>query len=169
VKAKLSRLLDIALYATVAVLLVSLVSRKLSGPRTGGVAAAFDLPVVGATGGRFRLEEQRGKAVLVEVFASWCGACQRAAPTLSEVYQRHHGKNVVFLGVSVDGSPEEAARAKSEWRIPYQVALDDGRMSKDYKIEVLPTLVLIDGSGQIRRVSTGVPSSSTLDDWLTEL
>jgi thiol-disulfide isomerase/thioredoxin len=139
----------------------------MSGPKEGSSAAPFELPLVGASAARFRLDEQRGKPVLIEVFASWCGACQRSAPVLAEASRKH--QQVVFLGVSVDGSPEEAARVKADWQIPYPVALDDGSMSKSYKVEVLPTLVLVDRAGQIQRVATGIPSSSTLESWLAEL
>jgi cytochrome c biogenesis protein CcmG/thiol:disulfide interchange protein DsbE len=168
VKAWLSRAVDVALYATVGVILFNVVTRRSSGPSEGATAAAFDLPVVGEPARRFSLESQHGKPVLIEVFASWCSACQRTAPMLANVFQNRTNKDVTFVGVSVDGSLEEAARVKTDWHIPYDVALDDGRMSKDYKIEVLPTLVFVDRSGRVRHVTTGVPSASTIESWLNE-
>jgi len=168
VRARLSRAVDVALYATVAVILFNVVSRRSSGPSEGTPAAAFDLPIVGEPSRRFSLEAERGKPVLIEVFASWCSACQRTAPTLANVFQSRGRKDVTFVGVSVDGSPEEAARVKADWHIPYDVVLDDGRMSKDYKIEVLPTLVFVDRSGRVKHVTTGVPSASTIESWIHE-
>ncbi len=165
----LARAVDFALYGTVAALLYGVVSRSMSGPSEGSSAAAFDLPLVGRTGERFRLQDHRGKPVLIEVFASWCGACEHSAPTMNAAYTKHRKDGLVFVGVSVDGSPEEAARVQRDWQVPYDVVLDDGRMSKDYKIQVLPTLVLVNREGQIERVATGIPSSATLDKWLTEL
>lgn len=167
-KLPFSRILDVLLYAGVAALAILFVSRKLSGPDEGKPAALFDLPLVDSPT-RFRLAEHRGKPVLVEVFASWCGACRRAAPALREAWQRHGSGSVAFVGVSVDADASSAARVKREWGIPYDVAVDDGSMSKAYGIEVLPTFVLIDGEGIVRHVSTGAPSASEIDRWLREL
>lgn len=163
-----SKLLDYVLYAAVGVAAYSFLSRKCSGPKEGVAAAAIDLPLAGVENQRFRLEEHRGKPVLIEVFASWCGACRRAAPELSEAYQRH-AKNVTFVGVSIDGSVDDARRVKDEWKIPYDVAIDDGGMAKAYGIEVLPTFVLVDRDGKVRNVSIGAPSGSDVDDWISEL
>jgi cytochrome c biogenesis protein CcmG, thiol:disulfide interchange protein DsbE len=169
VKFSLSRLFDWILYAALAAMAVVFVTRKMSGPDEGEPAARFDLPVVGASGSRFRLDEHRGKPVLVEVFASWCGACRRAAPAVADAYQKHGRDRVAFIGVSLDGSLADAQRVKREWEIPYDVALDDGSVSKGYRIEALPTFVLIGPDGVVQRVSTGAPSRSELDRWLTEL
>lgn len=169
VKRILSRVVDFGLYAAIAVMLYTLVSRKLSGPKVGTQAAAIDLPTVGPNPGRFRLQDHRGKPVLIEVFASWCSACRHSAPTLVEAWRKRRGQGVTFVGVSVDSNPDDAARAKTEWQLPYDVALDDGHTMKAYGIEVLPTLVLVDRDGRVHHVSTGAPSSSQLDGWLSEL
>ena len=169
VKPWLSRLIDYALYAALAVLAVKFVARKFSGPSEGTRAAAFELPIVDRPGEHFRLQDHAGKPVLMEVFASWCGACRRSAPALVESFERHHQKGVDFVGVSVDSSREDAARVKADWSIPYDVTLDDGRVSKNYGIEVLPTFVLIGKDGTVRHVSTGSVSPSDIDRWLGEL
>lgn len=165
-----SRLIDFALYAAIAVALYSFVSRKLSGPSKGAEAAAIDLPLVGASSERFRLAEHRGKPVLIEVFAGWCSACRHSAPAVVEAFNRHRDRGATFVGVSLDSSDEEALRVKREWNIPYAVVRDDGhQLSRAYQIEVLPTFVLVGPDGKVRHVSTGSPSASQLDDWLTEL
>lgn len=165
----LSRLIDYALYAALAVVAVKFVGRKFSGPSEGTRATAFELPIVDRPGEHFRLQDHAGKPVLMEVFASWCGACRRSAPALVESFERHHPKGVEFVAVSVDSSREDAARVKSDWSIPYDVTLDDGRVSKNYGIEVLPTFVLIGKDGTVRHVSTGSVSPSDIDRWLAEL
>lgn len=167
-KASLSRLLDFALYGVLALMLVKFVSRKFSGPREGTPAAVIDLPLIGESNARFRLEEHRGKPVLLEVFASWCGTCQRTAPELRRAWDRHRG-TVDFLAVGVNMSSEDAARVKSDWGIPYDVALDDGHVAARYGIEVLPTFVLIGRDGRVEHVSTGSASSSDIDRWLEKL
>jgi thiol-disulfide isomerase/thioredoxin len=164
---KLSRLVDYAIWAALAGVFALVLMRKSSGPDTGQAAAPIDLPLL-AKDGRFRLQQERGKPVLVELFASWCGACRRAAPAFADAY-RDHGGRVRFVGVMVDDDADSARKAVQSWGIPYDVALDDGGVARAYKVELLPTIVLIDDKGMVRRVWTGVPSRSQLESWLTEL
>jgi thiol-disulfide isomerase/thioredoxin len=170
VRRALSRLVDFGLYAAIAVIGYQFISQKMSGPSEGKHAAPIDLPLIDAAGGeRFRLSDHAGKAVLVDVFASWCSACRRSAPHLVEAFNEFGKDKVTFVGISLDGSAMAATRAKREWGLPYAVALDDGHVSKSYGIEVLPTLVLIDRAGVVRRVETGAASASQLKRWLAEL
>jgi thiol-disulfide isomerase/thioredoxin len=162
-----SRVLDIVVWVAIAVVVVALVRRRSSGPAEGSPAARINLPLVGAEG-RFDLEQVKGKPVVLEVFASWCGACRRSAPVLSEAFRAHSPAEVTFLAVSIDESPVEAARAKQSWGIPYDVALDDGSVSRGYKVSLLPTVVVIGRDGVVRHTTTGVPSRAELDRWIAE-
>jgi thiol-disulfide isomerase/thioredoxin len=170
VKRALSRLVDFGLYAAIAVIGFQFISRKMSGPTEGEPAAAIDLPLVDkGEGERFQLSEHKGKPVLIDVFASWCSACRRSAPALVAAFEQYGRNKVTFVGISLDASSADAAHAKRAWGLPYDVALDDGRVSKAYGIDVLPTLILVDRDGVVRRVETGAPSSSELKRWLAEL
>jgi peroxiredoxin len=162
--------IDVLIYAALAALAAMFISRKMSGPSEGEPAAYFDLPVVGADAGqRYRLADQRGKPVLIEVFAAWCGACRRSAPALVEAWKSEAGKNVSFVGVSLDASHEDALRVKRDWGIPYDVVHDDGSVSKQYNIEVLPTFILVGGDGIVKHVATGVQSQRDITGWISEL
>lgn len=162
-----SRAIDWIVWAAIAVAVVMLVRRRSSGPTEGTRAPHIDLPLVGAEG-RFNLEKVKGKPVVVEVFASWCGACRRSAPILAEAFRSHSRNEVEFLGVSIDDSPVEAARVKERWGIPYAVALDDGSVSRGYKVSLLPTVFVIGRDGTVRHTTTGVPSQAELADWIAE-
>jgi len=141
--------------------------RHSSGPKEGSAAAAFDLPLVGEEG-RVSLAGQRGKPMLIEVFASWCGACKRSSPRLSEAFHAHQGEDVTFLAVSVDDDPSAAARVKRDWQLPFAVAIDDGSVSRGYGISMLPTLIYIDAQGTVRHSAAGVVSRADIDSWLAE-
>lgn len=141
--------------------------RHSSGPKEGSAAAAFDLPLAGKDG-RVSLAAQHGKPVLMEVFASWCGACKRSSPRLAEAFREHQDKDVTFLAVSVDEDPNAAARVKREWQLPFDVAVDDGSVSRGYGISMLPTLIYIDAQGTVRHSAAGVVSRSEIDSWLAE-
>lgn len=167
-RGKLGRLLDWVVYACIAGLLLLLVTRGAHGPKEGMPAQAFSLKLAGGDG-HFRLAEQRGKPVLMEVFASWCGACEQAAPMLQDVYREAERSGVVVVGVSIDDDVRAAQQVKDSWPIPYPVAIDDGSVKRSYGVSLVPTFVLIDRDGTIKRVASGVPSRRTLSRWLTEL
>jgi peroxiredoxin len=69
--------------------------------------------------------------------------------------------------VSVDDSQQQAEEARAEWGIPYPVALDDGSVARAYGVSLLPTVVLIDRHGKVRRSVAGVPSKRELDEFLS--
>jgi cytochrome c biogenesis protein CcmG/thiol:disulfide interchange protein DsbE len=147
---------------------VALVAKKESGPPVGDLAAEFDLPIADSTS-RVKLSELRGAPVVVEVFASWCGACRQAAPMLHEAALSKRQSDVHFVGVSVDADPRVAARLKDSWDIPYAVLHDDGSVAAKYRIQVLPTVIVIDADGHVRHVSSGAPRAETLEAWLGEV
>ncbi len=141
--------------------------RHSSGPKEGSAAAAFDLPLAGAPG-RVSLAAQKGKPVLMEVFASWCSVCKRSSPNMVAAWRAHHNENVEFLAVSVDEDPTAAGRVKQDWHLPFDVAVDDGSVSRGYGISLLPTLIYIDAQGNVRHTSAGATSRSDLEGWLAE-
>lgn len=162
-----SRLVDWVIWAAIAGAAFVMIRRRSSGPEEGTRAAGIDLPLVGKSQ-RFKLEQAQGKPLVLEVFASWCGTCRRAAPVLAEAYRAHPASEVTFLGVSVDDSMRDATEAKERWGIPYDVALDDGSLARAYHVSLLPTVVFIGRDGVVRHTTTGVPSASELDAWIAE-
>jgi peroxiredoxin len=164
------KLLQLARYGAIGVgvyFLASQFVRHSSGPKEGSRAAAFDLPLADREG-RVSLAAQRGKPMLLEVFASWCGACERSSPRLVEAFHAHQGEDVTFLAVSVDEDRSAASRIKRDWQLPFDVAVDDGSVSRGYGISMLPTLIYIDAQGTVRHSAAGVVSRSEIDTWLSE-
>jgi len=111
-RSKLSRAADWGLYVGIAGLFGVLVTRSSSGPHEGVHAASFQLPLASGDG-TFSLDEQRGRPVLMEVFASWCGACEHAAPMVDEVYRDAEKSGVVFV------EPETWTPAQAKWIADY--------------------------------------------------
>jgi peroxiredoxin len=167
VREKLFELLRYGALGACVYILASQWVHHSSGPKEGSTAAAFDLPLIGEAG-RVSLAAQHGKPVLMEVFASWCSVCKRASPRLVEAWQAHHADGVTFLAVSVDEDPSAASQIKADWHIPFAVALDDGSVSRNYGISMLPTLIYIDKNGTVRHASAGLTSRSDVEDWLAE-
>ncbi|HEX6272416.1 MAG TPA: TlpA disulfide reductase family protein [Polyangiaceae bacterium] len=159
-----SRYFDYVIWAGLGVGLLYFMHARASGPEEGSTAAPFELDLAHGAG-KFKLADQRGKPVVMEVFASWCGACKRATPGLAEAY-REHGDKATFIAVSVDDRREDALAAKNGWGIPFDVAHDDGSVSRGYKVSRLPTVIVIGGDGIVRHVTTGGASPGEIGRWI---
>jgi peroxiredoxin len=160
------RWLDYAIWVALGAGLLYLLHARASGPDEGTKATPFELRLANREG-TFRLAEQHGKPVVIEVFASWCGACRRATPPLADAY-REHGANATFIGVSVDQRVEDIVTAKERWGIPYDVAQDDGSVARAYNVSRLPTVIVIGADGVVRHASTGAASSDDIGRWIRD-
>jgi peroxiredoxin len=144
-------------------------TRAKSGPSVGSEAVDFALPVASGPEDSFRLADHRGTPVVIEVFASWCGYCQRATSVLASASQARRSLPVRFVGVSVDDTIATAGSAAESWGIPYEVAWDDGRVTLAYDISMLPTVIVVDGEGRVAHVGNGAPDAEDLEDWLADV
>lgn len=79
------------------------------GVRIGDLAPEFAAPLLRTPPGEFRLSDLRGKAVVMNFWASWCGPCRAEARDLEATYQRHKAQGLVFLGVDIDQDTWEDA------------------------------------------------------------
>jgi len=159
-----------ALWFAVAASAAWFLSRRSSGPSVGIQAPDVDLPLVASPAGqRFQLGAARGMPVVIEAFTSWCSACERAAPRLAEAAKAERQRGVRFVGVSLDETEAAAHRAKIDWNMPYEVALDDGSFGRSFSIKLLPTLIVIDSEGRVRHVASGRIDRDELEAQLSAL
>lgn len=118
----------------------------------GQPAPDFALPVIfnGDAGNRVRLADLRGKAVVLDFWASWCEPCRQEAPILDAVARHLRGKGVVFVGINTGDRRESAIAFAKSRDLSYTEAFDgDGHVADEYGVQGLPTLVVIDRKGRI--------------------
>ncbi len=137
---------------------------KLYETKEGGVAANFTYP--DANGKMISLSDFKGKVVLVDVWATWCGPCKQQIPFMKKLEEELHGEDVVFLSVSVDEDKD-----KEKWK---QMIIDEklggihifasgwSKITKDYKITGIPRFMLFDKKGNIISTNAPRPSDPTL-------
>ena len=124
------------------------------GIKTGERATDFE--GVTLSGETIRLSDLRGKTVLINLFASWCGPCQLEAPHLAQVYAELGGDDVAFIGLNLEERPEEVSAFKEEYGWEFPVILNqDGKLTEIYRPLGLPTSWFIDPNGIIQYVHTG--------------
>lgn len=105
----------------------------------------------GLAGGSKKLSEYRGKPLIINVWASWCGPCRDEMASLDRLAQRYHGKQFNVIGVSTDDDTRAAAEYVKRSKLKFPNYLD----SRDFYIEgmlgarAIPLTVLVSADGRI--------------------
>lgn len=115
------------------------------------------------------LTQYKGKYVLIDFWASWCGPCRKSIPTLKELYETHSSKDFEILSVSIDNDKTKWLKALEDENMPWPQLFtkDVGKeVMNKYQFGSIPFLVLIDKEGKI--VQRGV-SMDKLKEILNEV
>ncbi len=117
----------------------------------GSVAPDFEYPAV--NGKMMGPATFRGKILLIDFWASWCGPCRAEIPNLKQVYAKYKDKGVEFLSVSIDKGSAEWKRAmdQEEMDWPQILAPNSGNeITKLYQFSGIPFIILLDKDGKIK-------------------
>ena len=125
-------------------------------PAIAPLNAAPDFTLHTMNGPNMRLQEQRGRVVMVNFWATWCGPCRQEMPQLNRLYEKYHAAGFVLLGVNVDDDQQKAAEVAGKLGVTFPVLLDtDKSVSKLYDLSTMPSTVIIDRDGKVRYVHRG--------------
>ena len=124
--------------------------RKLAGPLAGALLS----------GGDYKLSEDRGKVVVLNFFASWCGPCQNETPQFDQVYRERKTTGVQFVGLDVKDPSKSASRAwLQNKQVSFPVVYDEpGKTALqlgDLPLAGLPATVVVDRQGRVSAVYVG--------------
>lgn len=108
-----------------------------------------------------RLADLRGRVVLVDFWASWCGPCSQSFPFLDGLYRRRHAEGLEVLAVNVDEDRQAADRFLSSRPHQMTVFFDPkGAAPSAFRVEGMPSSYLIDRRGRIRFRHVGYKASA---------
>jgi len=129
-----------------------------------GMAPDFKLPT--ASGGTVQLSKLRGKVVVVNFWATWCGPCRGEIPGMLEVYQKYKDKGFEIVGISVDRDGWGVINPLvKKMKITYPVVLGNGEITDAYGgIDAIPTTFFVDRKGHVLKRHVGGMSKAEFEE-----
>jgi len=130
----------------------------------GSEAPDWELPTAG--GATLRLSSLRGRIVVLDFWATWCGPCKRAMPALERLHEAYAGRPVTVLGMNAFERGDAAAYVRAQG-YTYQTVLECDRVARRYGVSGIPALFVLDPEGRV--AWTGVGFRADLEDALGEV
>lgn len=110
-------------------------------------------------------QELAGAVVVVEFWATWCGPCMAAIPHMVDLAREY--SEVVFIGLSIDESPEPVRQVVAEEGINYHVGMDEANVRHSFGVEFIPVAFVIDQDGYV--AWQGDPGESEMTEAIEQL
>jgi len=109
------------------------------------------------SGKKLDWDSYRGKVVLVDFWASWCGPCRAEVPNILAMHKAYHDKGFAVLGVSLDAEAKDATKAVREMKLPWDSIFPEDEDQREfnhplvrhYGINGIPTAILVDKEGRV--------------------
>lgn len=120
----------------------------------------------------FKLSDFRGKVVMLDFWASWCGPCMAMVPHNRDLVQKMKGRPFALIGVNADQEKDAFKNAETNHKINYRSFFDgEGKIVGTWRIKAFPTMLLIDHKGVLRQkfVGGGPMTMKALDEAIEKL
>ena len=138
------------------------VNRTARPPRARGGDLAADFALPDLSGRAYRLGSLRGRVVLLDFWASWCGPCRRSMPQIEAVHRDYGRRGLVVLGVNSEPA-DVASSYLRENGYSFPTLVDNGGLvGRQYGVSGIPTTVVIDSAGRVSSYLVGLHSEKDI-------
>lgn len=133
---------------------------------TRRAASYLDFTLRGVNGRPVKLGAMRGKPVILDFWATWCGPCRREMPELNRIYDQYRAQGLEVIGISVDTIKGDGVRAVApfikQFGIKYPIVMADQDMVDRLGVFGIPTTLFIDPAGELVARIDGVGAPGML-------
>ena len=140
-------------------------TRMIENPRRARESFAPDFSITTLDERHLTLEDLKGKVVLLDFWATWCGPCVMATPGLVQLHKKYKDRPFMIVGVSLDNSESPwrnyIEQNKMEWPQYYD---RNRRIAQLFNVRPIPTYILLDHEGIVKETRSGW--SPSIDGWL---
>ena len=132
-----------------------------------GAASADSFVFKDLQGHEQRLQDYRGKWVLVNFWATWCPPCLEEIPDLMELHEAHKKSDLVVIGVALDSTKESVVEFVAKKKIGYPIVFGDYDMAAQVgEVEALPTSYLYDPTGKLVSYQQGMVTKASVESYI---
>jgi thiol-disulfide isomerase/thioredoxin len=132
-----------------------------------GTASAESFVFKDMQGHEQRLQDYRGKWVLVNFWATWCPPCLEEIPDLISLSEAHKNKDLAVIGVALDSTRESVTEFVAKKKISYPVVFGDYDLAAQVgEVDALPTSYLYDPSGKLVSYQQGMVTRSSVESYI---
>ena len=143
---------------------------KSQASSDGEHPAAPDFSLTDIAGRKLALGNYRGKVVLLDFWATWCGPCRFEIPAFVELQNRYGAQGLAVIGISMDDGPDPVVEFYRQFKMNYPVAVGNERLGELYGgILGLPTTFLIGRDGRIYAKHVGATDPAVFEDEIKKL
>ncbi|WP_419960955.1 thiol-disulfide oxidoreductase ResA [Psychrobacillus sp. BM2] len=159
--------------ALMVVAIVFTIYTNLTKERTALIQVGDDAPdfaLVDMNGEKHQLSDYKGQGVFLNFWGTWCKPCEREFPLMDIQYQEYKDKGLEILAVNVGESNFSVQKFIDRKGLSFPVLIDDNKsVMETYKINPLPTTLLINPEGKIEKVITGEMSEEMIKEYMEQI
>ena len=115
---------------------------------------APDFTLLSDKGWEITLSDFRGKYVVLDFWASWCGPCRMEIPNLKKVWQKYHSKGLEIVSITLDSKDDDWRKALADEQMPWtQLTAKGTNVASQYNVQGIPHILLLDPQGKIAGIN----------------